>query len=288
MPNKIKILETPRDGLQGLKQIIPTHKKIEFINQLLRCGFNSVEVGSIVSPNAIPQMADTLEILEKLDYSGTKSRIAVLVANKNGGKKAMDFDIIDDLIFPFSISESFMKRNINQGFEEAEKTVDDLMNLCMANNKTLIPYLSMGFGNPYGDEWSLDILRFWTEKYAAKGIKIIPVSDIMGEALPDKIEMVFSSLIKEYPEIEFGFHLHSEKHTAKQKIDAAYRAGIRRFDTVLGGLGGCPMTGKELIGNLDLSILANYCEENEIETGLNKQFLKTALQLNSKLISFVI
>ena len=278
MPFGIKILETPRDGFQGIAEFIPTEKKIEFINLLLRCGFNTVEVGSLVSPKAIPQMADTTEVLEKLNYSNTKSRIAVLVANKSGGKKAMDFDVIDDLIFPFSVSETFLKKNINQDFKEVEKTIDFLQNLCTKNSKQLLPYLSMGFGNPYGDEWSLEVLHFWTEKFIAKGINIIPVSDIMGEANTNKIFKVFNFLKTEFPQTEFGLHLHSQKETAKEKIDAAWQAGVRRFDTVLGGLGGCPMTGKELIGNLPLSTLTNYCEENEIVTGLD---LKVVEQLKT-------
>jgi len=275
---KIKILETPRDGFQGIAEFIPTRKKIEFINLLLKCGFNTVEVGSIVSPKAIPQMSDTIELLENLNYSDTDSRIAVLVANKGGGTKAMDFEVIDDLVFPFSVSETFLKKNINQDFEEVEETIDFLQNLCVKRDKQLLPYLSMGFGNPYGDEWSLNILYYWTEKFAAKGIKAIPISDIMGEASPEKIASVFSFLINEFPEIEFGLHLHSIKETAPAKIDAAYKVGIRRFDTVLGGFGGCPMTGKELIGNLALSTLTDYCEENEIETNLKMDTIDKALE----------
>jgi len=186
----------------------------------------------------------------------------------------MDFEVIDDLIFPFSVSEAFLKKNINQDFEEGEKTIDFLQNLCVKNNKQLLPYLSMGFGNPYGDEWSLEVLSYWTKKFKIKGINIIPVSDIMGEASPEKIASVFSFLIEDFPEIEFGLHLHSLKETATEKIDAAYKAGIRRFDTVLGGFGGCPMTGKELIGNLPLSTLTDYCLTNNIETGLDSDIVE--------------
>ena len=276
MQSEIKILETPRDGFQGQKEIIPTQRKIEFINQLLLCGFNTVEVGSLVSPRAIPQMADTVEVLKTLDYSKTQSRIAVLVANKNGGKKAMDFEVIDDLIFPFSVSETFLQKNINQDFAEVEKTVDFLQELCTANNKTFIPYLSMGFGNPYGDEWSLEVLHFWTQRFLSKGINILPVSDIMGDADPNRIFKVFEFLISEFPDTEFGLHLHSRKETAKEKIDVAWQAGIRRFDTVLGGMGGCPMTGKELISNLPLNILTDYCKENGLETGLDMKKIELA------------
>jgi len=277
---KIKILETPRDGMQGIEQFIPTEKKIEYINILLNCGFHTVEVGSFVSPKAIPQLADTAKVLNKLDYSKTNSRIAVLVANNKGGDIAMNFDVVDDIIYPFSVSETFLKRNINQNFVEAEKTIDYLQNICVKNNKTLIPFLSMGLGNPYGDEWNIDILNFWTDKFMSKGINYVPVSDIIGEAEPDKIYEIFTSLINEFPDLEFGLHLHSEVKSATHKIDAAYKAGIRRFDTVLGGLGGCPMTGREMVANLDLRVLLNYCEANNIETGLNMEMLDKAAWYN--------
>lgn len=276
MQNKIKILETPRDGMQGIEQFIPTVKKIEYINILLKCDFHTVEVGSLVSPKAIPQLADTAKVLDNLDYDNTSSRIAILVANNKGGDIAMKFDVVDDIIYPFSVSETFLKRNINQTFEEAEKTIDYLQNLSVKNNKTLIPFLSMGLGNPYGDEWNIDILNFWTEKFKLKGINYVPVSDIIGEAAPDKIYEVFTSLQNEFPEIEFGLHMHSEVKTASDKIDAAYKAGIRRFDTVLGGLGGCPMTGREMIANLDLRVMLNYCEANNIETGLDMKMVDKA------------
>ena len=272
---QIKILETPRDGMQGIHAFIPTHKKIEYINLLLHCGFDTVEVGSFVSPIAIPQMADTAEVLESLDFSNTTSRIAVLVANESGGEKIMNYDIIDDLIFPFSVSETFMKKNINKGFEKAEKTIDFLQNNCLKNGKRLLPYLSMGFGNPYGDEWSVELLLKWVQKFTKNGISVIPLSDIMGEASPEKIDYVFSRLAEEFPDVEFGLHLHSVRESAQAKIEAAYRAGIRRFDTVLGGYGGCPMAGKELVGNLSLESLIEWCENNGINSGLNqKQLLK--------------
>ena len=274
--NKIKILETPRDGMQGLAVIIPTHKKIEYINLLLQCEFDTVEVGSFVSEKAIPQMADTAEVLEKLDFSKTNSRIAVLVANEAGAQQAMTFDAINDLIFPFSVSETFLKKNINKGFEEGEKLLDALQNLCVKTGKRLIPYLTMGFGNPYGDDWSIDLVFEWVRKFEKKGIEVIPLSDIMGEASAEKIGRVYSELINEFPKVEFGLHLHSLHETALEKVDAAYRAGIRRFDTVLGGYGGCPMTGKELVGNLSLESLITWSEREGVETGLNMDMLQKA------------
>jgi hydroxymethylglutaryl-CoA lyase len=272
----IKILETPRDGMQAIEGFIPTQNKIDYINALLKCGFHTVEVGSFVSPKAIPQLADTAQVLEKLDYSNTKSRIAVLVANNKGGTIAMNHEVIDDIIYPFSVSETFLKRNINSNFVEAEKTIDFLQNLCIKNNKSLMPFLSMGLGNSYGDEWNIDILKFWTEKFHSKGINYVPVSDIIGEASPEKINEVFTSLIEEFSDVEFGLHLHSAKETAINKIEAAYKAGIRRFDTVMGGLGGCPMTGHEMIGNLPLRTLSNYCSKNNIECGLDLDMVEKA------------
>ena len=273
---KIKIVETPRDGLQGLETIISTKKKIEYINLLLQCGFDTVEVGSFVSAKAIPQMADTTEVLEKLDFSKANSRIAVLVANGSGGKIAMSFDVIDDLIFPFSVSGTFLKKNIRQDFGEAERTIDLLQNLCVKNRKRLLPYLSMGFGNPYGDDWSVDLILEWVRKFEKIGIAVIPLSDIMGDATPEIIGNTFSALIAEFPGIEFGLHLHSLHETALEKVAAAYRAGVRRFDTVLGGYGGCPMTGKELVGNLSLESLITWSGHEGVETGLNMDMLQKA------------
>jgi len=272
----IKIIETPRDGMQGIATFIPTHKKIEYINLLFQCGFDTVEVGSFVSAMAIPQMADTAEVLEKLDFSKTNSRIAVLVANEIGGQQAMRFDAIDDLIFPFSVSETFLKKNLNKGFGEGEKILDVLQNLCVKNGKRLLPYLTMGFGNPYGDDWSIDLVLEWVRKFEKKGIEVIPLSDIMGDASAEKIGSVFSVLKKEFPKVEFGLHLHSLHETALKKVDAAYRAGVRRFDTVLGGYGGCPMTGKELVGNLALESLITWSESEGVETGLNMEILQKA------------
>ena len=274
--NKIKILETPRDGMQGLAVIIPTHKKIEYINLLLQCEFDTVEVGSFVSEKAIPQMADTAEVLEKLDFSKTNSRIAVLVANEAGAQQAMTFDAINDLIFPFSVSETFLKKNINKGFEEGEKLLDALQNLCVKTGKRLIPYLTMGFGNPYGDEWSVDLVMEWVRKFEKKGIEVIPLSDIMGEASIERIGSVYSELINEFPKVEFGLHLHSMHETALEKVDAAYRAGVRRFDAVLGGYGGCPMTGKKLVGNLSLDSLITWSKKKGVVTGLNMEMLQKA------------
>jgi len=274
--DQIKIIETPRDGMQGINSFIPTQKKIGYINLLLKCGFDTVEVGSFVSPIAIPQMKDTAEVLEKLDLSLTKSKIAVLVANLKGGKMAAEFDQVNEIFFPFSTSPTFLKKNLNATITEAEKTVEELQNLCVRTGKELVTYLSMGFGDPYGDEWSIDLLYNWVEKLKNKGLSTIPLSDIMGDASPELIEEVFSQLTASFPDVEFGLHLHALAGQEYDKIDAAWQLGVRRFDTVINGMGGCPMTGKELVGNLSLEALQQYCSDMDIETGVNSEMLKKA------------
>lgn len=266
----IKIIETARDGFQGLKPFIPTAKKIEYINALLKVGFDAIDVGSFVSEKAVPQMADTAEVIRRLDLSDTKSKIMVLVGNKKGAITAAGFEQIDQLIYPFSISETFLKKNINADFRKSENNLDEIVNICNKHHKELVVYLTMGFGNPYGDPWNLEIIHQWIERLIVKGVKIIPLSDITGESTPQKIKDVYTSIIPAYPEIEFGFHLHSSKDTWFEKVDAAYHSGVKRFDTVLGGLGGCPMTGYELLSNLNTNNLYSYFEDKNIETQINK------------------
>ena len=273
---QVKIIETPRDGMQGVKEFIPTQKKIEFINLLLQCGFDTVEVGSFVSPKAIPQMKDTAEVLDKIDISATKSMIAVLVVNERGGEKAVQYDFVDQLFFPFSVSPTFIRKNLNTTMKEAEKAIDKLQNLCVRSGKTLVTYLSMGFGDPYGDEWSLELLHNHIEKLTAKGISVIPLSDIMGDVTPERITEVFAYLGNSFPGVEFGLHLHTMAGQEHEKIDAAWQAGIRRFDTVINGLGGCPMAGKELISNLPLSGLISFLREKNIPPGLNESIIDMA------------
>ena len=272
----VKIIETPRDGFQGLPNFIPTDKKIEYINILLQCGFNTVEVGSFVSPKAIPQMADTGKVLDSIDFDNSKSKIAVLTATKKGGAMAMEYEHVNQIFFPFAISPTFLKKNINQNLEEAEATIDELQNMCVVHNKELVVYFSMGFGSAYGDDWSIDLLHFWVKRMKAKGLNIFPFSDILGGVTPNTISNVFTSLISEFSNTEFGLHLHSLDYQRMEKVDAAYKSGIRMFDTVINGLGGCPQTGKELVGNLPLGNFLDYCEENSIPVDLNEGYLKKA------------
>lgn len=275
---QIKIIETPRDGMQGIEQIIPTWKKIEYVNLLLKCGFDTVEVGSFVSPRAIPQMADTAEVLDNIDLSVTKSKIAVLVANLKGGQLAVDFDQVDEIFYPFSTSPTFLRKNLNTSIEQAERTIDGLQGLCIANNKELVAFISLAFGDPYGDPWNTDFVNHWVEKLVNKGIKKIPLADTIGDVSPEIIEMVCKAVIPNFSGIEFGLHTHAYPGKGYKKIDAAWNSGIRRFDTVINGLGGCPMTDKDMVGNLGLEVLIDYCGSNKIKTGIVKDQMLEAVR----------
>jgi hydroxymethylglutaryl-CoA lyase len=280
LSEQIKIIETPRDGMQGIDQFIPTWKKIEYINMLLKCGFDTVEVGSFVSPKAIPQMADTAEVLNKLDFSQTKSKIAVLVANVKGGQLAVEFEQVDELFYPFSTSPTFLQKNLHTTIEQAERTIDELQNLCVKKNKELVAFISLAFGDPYGDPWSTDLVNKWVEKLVSKGVKKIPLADTIGDVSPELIETVCKAIVPNFPGIEFGLHTHAYPGKGLKKIDAAWKSGIRRFDTVINGLGGCPMTDKELVGNLALEVLLEYCNLNNIESGIGRQQLLKAQRYN--------
>ncbi len=276
----ISITETPRDGFQGLQTIVPTELKLEYINLLLQCGFDTVEVGSLVSPRAIPQMADTLDILSKLDPADHSSKIAILVASLSGAKRGCDFDFIDQFFYPFSPSETFLYKNIKQKFQEADQTIDSIQNLCVKHNKELIVYFSMGFGNPYGDPWNLEIISEWLDNMKQKGLTYFPFSDIMGNASPELIAEVFTHIQQTFPDLHFGLHLHALKEEAQAKVEAAYGAGISKFDTVMKGMGGCPMTGKELVGNLPLEELLAYCDMHQIKSGIDKFMLQQAVDFH--------
>ena len=279
MDNLIKIIETPRDGFQALDTIISTDKKVAYINQLLRSGFQTVEVGSFVSPRLIPQMADTAEVLNRLDLTDVATEIAVLTATEKGGKMACEFKQVDQVFFPFSTSPTFLKRNIRSTLKQADQTIDGLQNLCLKHNKEMVVFFSMGFGSAYGDPWSMDILYEWVERMMDKELNIFPFSDIFGDTDPLIIEKVFRLLIKEFPDAEFGLHLHSLPAKRKEKVIAAYRAGIRRFDTVINGLGGCPQTGKDLVGNLPLDVMLEICQQQNIRHEINQVELSKALSL---------
>jgi len=272
----IQITETPRDGFQALPQFIPTVQKIEYINQLLKCGFETVEVGSFVSPRAIPQMADTGEVLNGLDLSNTNSKIAILVVTTKGAQRACEFEVVDKLFYPFTLSATFLKKNVNQTPAEAESIIDDVVNLSIKYNKEPVIYYSWAFGDPYGDPWSIELLIKSIEKMVSKGLTFFPLSDIAGEVSIKTIDEVYSALFEHFPNLDFGFHLHSLVKDRIPKTEAAFNAGVRRFDSVIGGIGGCPMTGKELVANMDTEVLLDFFKSKGIDTGVKRECVRDA------------
>ncbi len=258
MKKPVKIIECPRDAMQGIKQFIPTEQKVQFIQSLLRVGFDTIDFGSFVSPKAIPQMVDTAEVLSKLDLSKTTSKLLAIVANFRGAEDACEHEQIDYLGYPFSISENFQMRNTHKTISQSVLILNDILNISDKNNKEVVAYLSMGFGNPYGDPWNVDIVGEWTERLNKMGVKILSLSDTIGSSDPETIENLFSNLIPKYPNIEFGAHLHTTPSTWFEKIDAAYKSGCRRFDGAIQGFGGCPMAKDELTGNMPTEKMLSY------------------------------
>ncbi|WP_062053502.1 hydroxymethylglutaryl-CoA lyase [Aquimarina longa] len=258
MTENVKIIECPRDAMQGIKEFIPTEKKVQYIQSLLRCGFDTIDFGSFVSPKAIPQMVDTAEVLSQLDLSDTKSKLLAIIANVRGANDAVQHAAIDYLGYPFSISENFQMRNTHKTIAESVATLQEILNIADKANKQVVAYLSMGFGNPYGDPWDVNIVGEWTEKLSTMGVKILSLSDTVGTSTPEIIDYLFSNLIVKYPEIEFGAHLHTTPTTWFEKVDAAYKAGCRRFDGAIQGFGGCPMAKDELTGNMPTERMVSY------------------------------
>ncbi len=263
--------------MQGLHEFIPTEEKVRYINQLLKVGFDTIDFGSFVSPKAIPQLRDTTEVLEQLDLSRTTSKLLAIIANMRGAETAANFDKIDYLGFPLSISEQFQQRNTNKSINEALTTVADIQNLCEKQGKTLVTYISMGFGNPYGEPFNEQIVAEFVEKLNALGIQIISLSDTIGVAAPDVIKSVFSMSISAYPSIEFGAHFHSTPEKTREKLESAYLAGCRRFDTAIKGFGGCPMAKDDLTGNIATEKLLDYLNGVGQETELNKSAFDQAM-----------
>jgi hydroxymethylglutaryl-CoA lyase len=267
----MKIIECPRDAMQGLHDFIPTQKKISYINQLLKVGFDSIDFGSFVSPKAIPQLADTTEVLANLDLSSTHSKLLAIVANTRGAEQAVSHQAIRYIGFPFSISETFQLRNTNSTIAQSLDTVKQMQELCVKNNKELVVYISMGFGNPYGDPWNTEIAEKWVSEMDTLGVKILSLSDTIGIANPESISYLFNSLIPRFPHIEFGAHLHTTPTTWREKVEAAHNSGCKRFDGAIKGFGGCPMAADELTGNMPTENLIGYFEEKGIDLGLNKR-----------------
>lgn len=274
----IKIIECPRDGMQGINEFIPSHQKIEYQNSLLKVGFDTIDFGSFVSAKAIPQMSDTEVVLKGLDLSETQSKLLAIVVNFKGALKACSYDEVDYLGFPFSISPTFLQNNIKSDLGRSILLCNQLQNLCLKHKKELVVYISMAFGNPYADKWSIGYLIEWVDILDKLGVKIIALSDTTGESNKKDIDEIFTSLIGLYPHIEFGFHMHTTADTWYEKLDAAYKAGCRRFDTVMNGIGGCPLSGKEMLGNLDTSNLLEYFKSNGIPTTIDKQAFNEAQQ----------
>lgn len=266
----IKLIECPRDAMQGLKEFIPTEVKARYINQLLKVGYDTIDFGSFVSPKAIPQMRDTSDVLNRLDLDKTSSKLLAIVANKRGAVDAAAFEEITYLGYPFSISETFQLRNTNATLEESVERVNDILDICVANNKQLVVYISMGFGNPYGDEWNVGIVGKWVEKLYRMGIKIFSLSDTIGVSNPENISYLFGNLIPAFEEVEFGAHLHTPPYNWKEKVEAAFTNGCRRFDAAMRGYGGCPMAKDDLTGNMATENLVYYFDENGVDLALDR------------------
>ncbi len=275
----VKLIECPRDAMQGWKTFIPTEKKIAYINSLLQAGFDTIDFGSFVSPKAIPQMADTPEVVKSLELGNSHSKLLAIIANTRGAEEASVFDTISFLGFPFSVSETFQQRNTNASIEQSLERVEEIQNLCIKTGKQLVVYISMGFGNPYGDPYDEEIVFEWVNKLVAMDIGIISLADTVGVATPAQVYDMTSYLIESLPGVEIGVHLHSTPHNWKEKLDAAARAGCKRFDGALKGIGGCPMADDELVGNMNTELMIQYFEAKGIPTRLNKEALEESLRI---------
>ena len=279
----IKIIECPRDAMQGIKTFIPTARKVTYIQSLLRVGFDTIDFGSFVSPKAIPQMQDTAEVLAQLDLSQTRSKLLAIIANTQGAIAASQHQPIQYLGFPFSISENFQMRNTHKTIAESLVTLQEILDIADKSNKEVVAYLSMGFGNPYGDPWSMEIVGEWTEKLSNMGVKILSLSDTVGSSTPEVIQYLFSHLIPKYPKIEFGAHLHTTPDKWFEKIDAAYNSGCRRFDGAIQGFGGCPMAKDVLTGNMPTEKLVSYFTSKKENTNISAMSFESSYNEASKL-----
>ncbi|WP_115462387.1 hydroxymethylglutaryl-CoA lyase [Winogradskyella aurantiaca] len=284
MNKPIKLIECPRDAMQGIKTFIPTEKKVQYIQSLLRVGFDTIDFGSFVSPKAIPQMVDTSEVLSCLDLSQTSSKLLAIVANVRGAQDAASHEAIDYLGFPFSISENFQMRNTHKTIAQSVETLHQIIDITDKAQKELVVYISMGFGNPYGDPWNVDIVGEWTQMLSEMGVRILSLSDTIGSSNPDNISYLFSNLIPEYPHVEFGAHLHTTPTTWFEKIDAAYKAGCQRFDGAIQGFGGCPMAKDQLTGNMPTEKMLSYFTQKKAHD-LNAMSFESAYNEATKIFS---
>lgn len=285
MPEQIKIIECPRDAMQGIKRFIPTESKIKYIQSLLRVGFDTIDFGSFVSPKAIPQMQDTAEVLSQLDLSETNSKLLAIVANIRGATDASKHKEIDYLGYPFSISENFQMRNTHKTIAQSVVTLSEILEVADKSGKEVVVYISMGFGNPYGDPWNVEIVSEWTERLSNMGVKILSLSDTIGSSNPENIHYLFSNLIPSYPSIEFGAHLHTTPSSWFEKVDAAYKAGCKRFDGAIQGFGGCPMAKDELTGNMPTEKLLSYFTPKKSINNLSALSFETAYNEATKIFA---
>lgn len=285
---RMKIIECPRDAMQGIHTHIPTRQKIAYINALLRVGFDTIDFGSFVSPKMIPQMEDTRRVVKSLDLGDTDTKLLAIVANERGAIEASEHQEITCLGFPFSISETFQRRNTNATQDQAFNTVQKIYDHCLQTNRELIVYLSMGFGNPYGDIWHPAIVEHWADRFVSMGIEIISVADTVGVADVEQIAVIFNELTTAFPHTEFGAHLHSEPHNWRPKIEAAYQNGCQRFDGAMRGFGGCPMAQNTLVGNMATENLIAFFEEERADFIIDRQALANAQQLANEVFGVVL
>lgn len=283
--NKVKLVECPRDAMQGWQHFIPTEKKIAYINELLKVGFDTIDFGSFVSAKAIPQMADTHEVIKSLDLSGSNTKLLAIIANERGAQDAVLYEAITYLGFPFSVSETFQKRNTNASIQESMSRVAEIQNFCMKNKKELVVYISMGFGNPYTDPYSEEIVFKWVNELVSMGIKIISLADTVGLATAEQVTRVTKYLVDSLPQTEIGVHLHSTAANWQAKTDAALQAGCLRFDGALKGIGGCPMAGNDLVGNMDTELMLPYFEDLNLLNNIDREALATCSRMASEIFT---
>lgn len=279
----IRLVECPRDAMQGWKHFIPTGEKIRYINSLLKVGFDTIDFGSFVSPKAMPHMADTKEVIANLQLANTTSKLLAIVANERGAEDAVIYEQVSCLGFPFSISETFQKRNTNSSIAESFNRVEEIQNLCIKNSKQLVIYISMGFGNPYGDVYNEEIVLQWVDKMAAMDIEVISLADTVGVASPEQVNTLLKAVIPKYSNTSIGVHLHSTSVNWKAKVDAALEAGCIRFDGALKGIGGCPMAKDELVGNMDTELMIPYFNELNLLRELDMEALRESSRIANEI-----
>ena len=282
-PSSLKLIECPRDAMQGWPHMIPTDQKIEYLNKLLQVGFDTLDFGSFVSPKAIPQMADTAEVLDNLEFGASATKLLAIIANERGAQDAVAYYPVNYLGFPFSVSETFQKLNTNSSVDESLKRVEAIQKLCMDNNKELVVYISMGFGNPYGDEYSPEIVLNRAKQIHELGVNIISIADTVGLATAAEVNTLMNRIIPAFPNAEIGVHLHSAPEGREEKIEAALSAGCTRFDAALKGIGGCPMAGNDLVGNMDTEVMISYFREKGYNLNLDMDALKECSRMAAEI-----